>query len=98
MSKVAETILDQLGRNKFIAMTGARYFTSTETSLSFQLPKKANKKIFAVRIVLNPNDLYTIQFYKTSPAGPELVSSYSDVYSNQLCALFESETGLLTRL
>lgn len=57
---IAQTIREQLGGNKFIAMTGARDFINHGNGLSFRLPKAANK-ITHIRISL-VNDLYDVDF------------------------------------
>ncbi len=101
MSKVAETILDQLGRNKFIAMTGARWFTSTENSLSFQLPNRNSKNhICGVRIVLNANDTYDVSYFKKvrGTLGVVIVSGSIGVHACDLQRSFTEHTGLDTHL
>lgn len=97
-NEIAKTILAQLGGNRFIAMTGAHSFTSSNDSLSFQIPK-ANKKIKGVRITYHPvPDLYTMTFGYVCRKSFEWkeVAKYSMIYADQLQSSFTHETGLYT--
>ena len=50
--KVADIILEQLGGNKFVVMTGASHFVSDGNTLRMQLPRnisKANRLILEYR-------------------------------------------------
>jgi hypothetical protein len=98
---VAETILAQLGGNKFIAMTGAKDFVGIDNGLMFRLPSRATQDgINKVIITLSPTDLYDIQFGKTSGRMAEYqeIAAYMDVSADQLQNLFTSVTGLDTHL
>ena len=48
---VANTILEQLGSNKFIAMTGAKNFLSDGNTLRMTLPKNRSKAHLTQRIL-----------------------------------------------
>ena len=57
--KVADIILEQLGGNKFLAMTGAKNLLADGNTLRMTLPKnrsKANR----LYITLDPDDTYTM--------------------------------------
>lgn len=98
--QVAQTILQQLGGQRFIAMTGARNLVFEKKCLYFRLPR-ANKGIKIVRIRLMPSDTYEVKFVKQarSPSFEETeVASYDDVYAENLRGVFEAETGLATSL
>jgi hypothetical protein len=94
---VANTILQQLGGNRFIAMTGAKNFVGTENALHFQLP---NRKINSVVVRLDATDTYTVMFNKRTNMGVNIkqVSSDTMVYADKLRAVFEKHTGLYTSL
>ena len=106
---VAETILEQLGGNKFIVMTGASHLVESENSLRMHLPKnmsKANR----LEITLTPMDTYTMRFYRYS--APRLnhskmtftnekvteVAKFDDVYCDMLQEIFTQVTGMYIRL
>ena len=60
---VANTILEQLGGNKFIAMTGAKNFLSDGNTLRMTLPKnrsKANR----LYVTLDTTDTYPMYFFQ----------------------------------
>lgn len=96
---VAQEILNQLGGNKFVVMTGARGFVKSDDSLSFKLPSNfARDGINSVVVKLGADDTYSVSFFKIRGTSVKEVSAHSDVYADQLQELFTSETGLDTRL
>ena len=97
---IAQTILQQLGGGRFIAMTGCRDFVARQDSaLSFRLPRKTNR-ITHVQIALTPMDTYTMDFMCWNSRSLELEPrmSYDGVYCDQLARIFTEATGLHTRL
>ena len=102
---VAKTILEQLGGNRFRAMTGAKNFLGADYSLTFSLPGGGGFTkggINKVVIELTPMDVYTVTFYRMRRSKGTLlakvVSKFEDVYCDGLRSLFERETGLATSL
>ena len=106
---IANTILEQLGGNKFIAMTGAKNFVSDGNTLRMTLPKnrsKANR----LYITLDASDTYTMHFFKYtagrlnkkafawSPDKKEDIENISGVYADMLQDIFTSVTGMYTHL
>jgi hypothetical protein len=97
---IAQTILAQLGGNRFIAMTGAKCSADTR-ALIVKLPRSA-----VVVIELTPADLYKVKFGKLATMqqifkGADAVkwkSEHDNVYADSLRALFEENTGLATSL
>ncbi len=105
-NEVAKTILSQLGGNKFTTMTGAKNLLSLSDGsggLSFKLPNKfAKNGINYVKIILNSNDLYDIEFgkiiMKKYDYKYDVIKSVNDVYADQLQEIFTDVTGLDTHL
>lgn len=98
---VAKTIYQQLGGNRFAAMTGARNLVCGENYLQFDLPANfAKRGINKVRVTLEPTDTYTIVFWRFRRKALELreVDKAEDVYCDQLQEVFTRYTGLDTRL
>lgn len=99
--EVANTILSQLGGNRFCAMTGASNLVAGDSFLQFKIPARMAKEgINRVKITLDPSDTYTVEFYKIGRAPKfqvNKVCQYSDVYNHGLADLFTSVTGLYTR-
>lgn len=94
-----DVILAQLGGNKFIAMTGARNLvTRGKADLAMKLPRGARDGINHVRIELNAADLYDVTFSKARGLQSSTVAKVDGVYADQLCAVFESRTGLRVSL
>lgn len=109
----AQTILNQLGGNKFVAMTGAKNFVALENGIKFNIGRNSSKAN-TVKITVNGLDLYDIEFIKFTPfkisvnhktckatirdEKTEIIKSYNDCYCDMLQELFTSVTGLETHL
>lgn len=105
----ANIILEQLGGNKFIAMTGSSKFTSVDGGNTLFMKLTKNKaKTNTLRITLMPDDTYKMLFSyeKMTPIKKRIFDSslpsfttsnqqlFEDVYNDQLKDIFESVTGL----
>ena len=105
---VPQIILQQLGGQKFIVMTGCKNFVGDKNKLRMTIPKnmsKANRLDITLR-----NDLYDMRFYKYSAPRMDKktfqyidekvveVASFEGVYADMLCNLFTEVTGMYTRL
>lgn len=109
----AQIILEQLGGSKFIAMTGAKNFVDYGNTLRMTLPRNGSKAN-RLYITLDPDDTYTMQFFKYTPGGLRVnhkkgtadfvesksvdVAVYTGVYCDQLQELFTEVTKMYTRL
>lgn len=106
---IANTILEQLGGNKFIVMTGAKNFLSDGNTLRMTLPKnrsKANR----LYVTLDATDTYTMRFFRYtagrlnkktfawSPDKQEDIKVVSGVYADMLQDIFTATTGMATHL
>jgi hypothetical protein len=99
---IAQTILAQLGGNRFIAMTGAKNLTSSDNALSFKIGRNSSRAN-CVRIELTPSDTYTMTFQraarsKTQGFQIKEVEKIEGVYCDQLQSIFTKVTGLETHL
>ena len=108
---IAETILSQLGGQKFIVMTGSKNFTHSNNghTLNMKLARNGSKANH-LKITLNAMDTYDMEFIKVSlpkvnPKTGEFkegkvvtVQKFTDVYCDQLQEMFTRVTGLYTRL
>ena len=99
--QVAETILDQLGGNRFVAMTGAKNFVYGDKDgvpyLSMKLPRGKH-----MTIKLDPSDTYTMELAKISTRNftfkKTVIEESSHVYCDMLQNEFTRMTGLYTYL
>lgn len=110
---IAETILQQLGGNKFVVMTGAKNFVALENGIKFNIGRNASKAN-TVKITVNGLDLYDIEFIKFTPykitvnhktctvttreEKTEVIKTYNDCYCDMLQELFTEVTGMYTHL
>ena len=107
--EIANTILEQLGGNKFIVMTGSKNFVADGNTLRMTLTRnisKANR----LYITLNADDTYTMRFFKyTASRFNSKTLTFTDekikdikvvegVYCDMLRDIFETTTGLYTSL
>jgi len=96
--RVAKTILEQLGGNKFRMMTGAKNLAGDENSLSMRIGRNKTSSNY-LKITLNMMDLYDVRFSRVSPKGGERsVTEYNDVFCDSLVEVFEKHTGMYTKL
>jgi len=98
MNTITATIFEQLGSNKFVAMTGAKNFCSGSNMLQFDIPRGAKNKANKIQITLMTSDTYMIQFYNYRNLSCKLVGQSDNVYFDQLQSVFTEQTGLDTHL
>jgi hypothetical protein len=101
MSNVAQTILDQIGGNQFITMTGSSSFVNTGNGLRMKLSRNKSGANY-LNIELNGRDLYNMTFSSIRTQNWEIVSKtkfdIQDIYADQMFRIFEQVTGLYTKL
>ena len=111
---VAKTILEQLGGNKFMAMTGVKKFSMDETGgISFKLGRNGSKCNHVSIEYDYGKDLYNVVFGKNGKTKNKELSSegftfwdynYKELertngcYFDMLVPMFERYTGLATKL
>ena len=93
----AKELLQQLGGNKFIAMTGAKNFGTDGKSLTFKIGRNS-KGVNFVRIKLTSMDLYDIEFLQVRAGKIKIKSKAKRVYADQLGKMFKKNTGMNVRL
>ena len=95
--EIAQTILQQLGGNKFIAMTGAKNLGFTNKGLQMKIGRNA-KGVTHVIIELTSMDLYDIEFVKVRAMKRTTIKKLKGIYADQLGEIFKKYTGLNIRL
>ena len=97
--KPYEIILQQLGGNKFIAMTCAKNLgtSGNKKNLSFNIGRNA-KSINHVKITLTSADLYDMEFIRIRGGKVKVVKKVKGVYNDQLGKIFTKYTGMTVRL
>ena len=92
---IAREILNQLGGNMFLVMTGAKALVSGPDYLAFKLPSNfARDGINHVTVRLDPSDTYTVEFRKVRGLNVKEVRTDSMVYCDTLRETFTAATGL----
>lgn len=115
MTKIttAESILEWLGNNRFIAMTGCKNLVYDENSLSMNIPKirgNENKTNYLKIEYDNNQDLYKMTFryftagrlnkrtWEWSEGKNEVIAEFENVFGDRMKSIFTSITGLDTTL
>ena len=110
-------IITHIGGYRFLSMTGSKikYYGYNESGYVYVMLKLAKNQSKAnhLKIQLNSNDLYNMEFIKHKKTmnkeyktiGLKVyedefigVNTYENLYYDQLEEVFQSETGLYTRL
>ncbi|MFN9111990.1 MAG: hypothetical protein ACK5XN_18150 [Bacteroidota bacterium] len=92
---IAREILNQLGGNKFIAMTGATVMRDGATLVAkFKGSRIAN----IMYITLNAMDLYDVRICKFRGCDIKEVATMENAYSDMLQPFFTQTTKLYTSL
>jgi hypothetical protein len=104
---IANEILNQLGGRKFLVMTGSKnlFFDNNENGVSLRMDlTRNNANVNRLKITLNANDTYTMEFYKMviNRKNFEIKISNEErienVYNEMLQSVFTDKTGLLTKV
>lgn len=95
--EIAKTILQQLGGNKFLVMTGSKNLVSIDNGLQMHLTRNLIGAKY-LRIVLNGLDLYDIEFSKLKKDEVVILKRFENIYADQLKQIFTETTGLYTNL
>ena len=97
----AKEALNQLARatngpNRLTAMIGAKNFAQSKEGawVSFRFPMKARNRANHVKISLNSNDLYDVEFGRIHGTRFRVVGEARDMFGDALKPHFEEETGL----
>lgn len=106
--KQACIILQQLGGNKFLIMTGADKLLAAGQSDSNPNPwlrmnlRKNQAQVNRLKITLMPSDTYKVEFYRQVLVDWEPVISHEQVfemvYGDDLQAIFTTVTGYDTHI
>lgn len=93
--QIVTTIVNQLGGNQFVVMTGAQLMRDgAKLIVKFKGSKVANY----MTIVLNSMDTYDVHFSKVRAGKQTNIREYNGMYCDQIRGLFERVTGLRTSL
>lgn len=104
---IAKEIMAQLGGRRFIAMTGAKDIFGGKNAnyeyggtLTFKINGKTpqRKTVNCVRITLNENDLYTMEFMYVRGGKLTMLNTVENVYYDMMVEIFETQTNLFTKL
>ena len=97
---IALNILNQLGgTTKLKVMTGAHSFVAGQRDVTFQFGRNSPKnQIKYVKIILTPDDLYTVKFYQYKKSQAIEILEIAGLYSDMLKSTIETETGLFLSL
>lgn len=100
---IAQTILQQIGGNRFVAMTGSKKFLDMGNGLRMNLSRNKTQANRLEIMLDRATDTYTMRFYKqvvTKSFEVKIteIAQLDTVYCDMFEETFTSVTGLYTRL
>lgn len=96
---IAQTILTQLGGNRFLAMTGANRLCAGSNSLQFHLRSGTTNKANICRITLDTDDTYMVEFFRLRGVECKTIGEAArGIYADRLAPYFTEQTGYDTHL
>lgn len=100
---IAQTILQQIGGNRFVVMTGSKKLLDMGNGLRMNLTRNKTQANRLEITLDRATDTYTMRFYKqVMTKGFEIkiteIAQHDTVYCDMLEEMFTSVTGLYTRL
>jgi len=96
--QIANEILRQLGgAGRLKAMINGKDYVGLPAGLQFGF-MRAKNGINKVRIELNANDLYDVQFYKIRGADFKIMAEVKGLYFDMLAGAFWDHAGLALKL
>tara|TARA_R110000803_G_scaffold20201_16_gene52287 strand:- start:1877 stop:2188 length:312 start_codon:yes stop_codon:yes gene_type:complete len=96
--EVANTILAQLGGNRFLAMTGSKNLVAIENGLTLKLGRGASNGITHLTVVLRADDTYDVRFQRVHGVKVTEKGGTEGAYADMLRDVFTSATGFATSL
>jgi len=94
MSQVANTIFQQFGGGRAMAMIGGKAMASGSNKLSIKWPNKTRSKGNVVEITYLPGkDLYDMEFFNSTMRAHKSVKKFKGIYADMLVPTFEKQTG-----
>ena len=97
---VVDTILAQLGGNKFFVMTGATPLSHTDRALEFKINGRhpQHGMINRLRVELAGDDTYTVTVYRFRKLDYRQIDRKPGVFVESLRSTIETLTGLFVSL
>lgn len=95
---IATNILNQMGGYPAIQiMAGGKAFPAPDRApgVSVKFKIRGRNNVNLVSVILTPMDVYSVRFFASSSKSVKVVSTFENVYGDELQALVESETGLV---
>jgi hypothetical protein len=94
---VAETILAQLGGNRFLVMTGAKNLLGGERELSMKLGRN-EAGVTHMRVELRADDTYDVHLLRVRGTKVRTLVTGEGIYADGLREFFTTHTGMYTSL
>lgn len=94
---IANTIVKQLGGNRFAMMTGAKDFLALSDGVVFKVGRNSGKCNY-VRIKLNSMDLYDVEYIRMRNGEEKILKKENDLYNDMIVRSFEEFTGMYTKI
>lgn len=96
-NEIQDTIYKQLGGHRFAVMTGAKQFSKIPNGLGFKFGRNSSKS-YHLKIVLNGNDYYDLEFGHVRKHEYIIDKTFSDLCWEDLRHVFSEYTGMCLSL
>lgn len=96
-TSIAKIILQQLGGNRFLIMTGAHELIDTGNGLRMTIRRNKSRAKW-LKITLTPDDLYHMEFSGVKNKDFHVFAEFDGVYFDMMKDIFESVTGYYTSM
>jgi len=95
-TQIAQTIVEQLGGTRFIAMTGATAFVGIKKGVQFKIKGKHPEKgkVSHIKIMLTDQDLYDVEYFRLYGGKIIEVAQSYGLYADMLKKDIEQNTQL----
>jgi hypothetical protein len=96
---IATNIIQQMGGfGKISMLTGAKNFVAGVNYVAFTIGKGAKNKINKVKVTLNSQDLYDVEFGREWGMKYTKISGSENIFNDMLMDEFETATGFFLTL
>lgn len=101
-NQIVNTIIEQLGGNRFFMMTGVKpqykNVNVVDPQIAFKLARNKSKATHMTITYLSGMDTYKMEFFKCRKTEITPLDDFNNIYGDQLQEIFTEVTGMYTSL
>jgi len=101
-NQIINTMMQQLGGNKFMVMTGSKpqykQINCVNPLIAFKLVRNYSKANYLKVTYMIGTDLYKMEFIRMTKKKIETLQEFNNIFGDQLQSIFTEVTQLYTKL